>query len=414
MIYEIKDYLRNNKFSSIIYMIFRTYRHKSRFTVYSEDLVNPIIDERTNYRINLIVPCFTHSMIFGGISTALKVFNTISDNLGFEKRIIVTGQEVYDKKVTYQLDGFSHNALHNGIFFLSENTTIKIRNNDIFIFTSWMTAFLFYPVYEWQKIIFKQNARKVIYLIQDYEPGFEPWSTEYVLSESTYLKGDSTMAIFNSNELHEYFLKNGYSFFKEISFAPNLNDKLKKILINSMDKKRRKRIIIYGRPVTSRNAFSLIYSALVEWARKYPKASEWEIISLGDKFIDIKLPTNKIKFMGKVSLDEYANIMLSAYIGISLMISPHPSYPPLEMSSFGVKTITNTFENKDLKNFNSNIISINSCTPKNIAETLIELCQDYNSSSSKIIVKGDYIEGNSFTKAMNQVISEIKTIENLN
>lgn len=411
MLYELKDYLRNNKLSSKIYMIFRTYRHKSRFTIYSEDLVKPIIDEGTNYRINLIVPCFTKSMIFGGISTALKVFDIISDTLKLEKRIIVTGQEVYNKRVTYQLDGFSHNAPYNGIFFLSENTNIKIRNNDIFLFTSWMTAFLFYPVYEWQKITFKLNARKIIYLIQDYEPGFEPWSTEYILSESTYLKGESTIAIFNAIELHDYFRNNGYHFFKEISFSPSLNDKLKKTLINSTDSRRSKKIIIYGRPITSRNAFNLIYSALTEWAKKYPEASEWEIISLGDKFIDISLPNNKIRFLGKLSLDEYANIMLSAYIGISLMISPHPSYPPLEMSSFGVKTITNVFANKDLKNFNSNIISLKSFTPKDIAETLITLCQNYDSSNSKIITKGDYIEGQSFTKAMEQVVFTIKELE---
>ena len=67
--------------------------------------------------------------------------------------------------------------------------------------------------------------------------------------------------------------------------------------------------------------------------------------------------------VGKLTLQEYAKTLEESYAGISLMASPHPSYPPLEMSVFGVKVITNTFANKDLKDFNSNIVSLNNIVP---------------------------------------------------
>ena len=35
-------------------------------------------------------------------------------------------------------------------------------------------------------------------------------------------------------------------------------------------------------------------------------------------------------------------------IGISLMVSPHPSYPPLEMAHLGMLVLTNGFGAKDL------------------------------------------------------------------
>ena len=38
--------------------------------------------------------------------------------------------------------------------------------------------------------------------------------------------------------------------------------------------------------------------------------------------------------------------MKRASIGISLMESPHPSYPPIEMALFGVNVITNIYESK--------------------------------------------------------------------
>ena len=51
---------------------------------------------------------------------------------------------------------------------------------------------------------------------------------------------------------------------------------------------------------------------------------------------------------GKMSLDDYADILNRSAIGVSLMISPHPSYPPLEMANAGCLTITNGYEGKDM------------------------------------------------------------------
>lgn len=75
----------------------------------------------------------------------------------------------------------------------------------------------------------------------------------------------------------------------------------------------------------------------------------------------------KVKSIGKVSLQEYARVMLESKIGISLMVSPHPSYPPLEMSSFGMKVITNKYDNKDLSGFNDNMISLDNCSAATVA-----------------------------------------------
>ncbi|MFO8162944.1 MAG: hypothetical protein R6T98_00230, partial [Desulfatiglandales bacterium] len=67
-------------------------------------------------------------------------------------------------------------------------------------------------------------------------------------------------------------------------------------------------------------------------------------------------------------------------IGISLMISPHPSYPPLEMAHFGVLTITNSFANKDLSQWHQNIISIDILTPQNLCNTLVRAMEKYNNN----------------------------------
>jgi hypothetical protein len=56
------------------------------------------------------------------------------------------------------------------------------------------------------------------------------------------------------------------------------------------------------------------------------------------------------------------------------MVSPHPSYPPLEMAHFGMKVITNRFGNKDLSKLHDNIISLDELTPISIADKLANEC----------------------------------------
>ena len=252
-------------------------------------------------------------------------------------------------------------------------------------------------------------TKKDIYFIQHYEPGFYPRSTEYALAESTYVsESNSIIAIFNSEELYCFFKQKGYHFANEFFFRPCLNDKLKEVLMSYKQfPVRKKRILIYGRPGTYRNAFELIRVSLQIWSKNYSKASEWEIISLGENFKDIKMENNIIHSCGKVSLSEYGNIMLTSFIGISLMISPHPSYPPLEMSVFGIKTITNSFENKDLSNFNENIVSLKYYTPDIIAKKLMEICDSYGHVESKIILEGNYINDFTFKTVIKETKIEI-------
>jgi hypothetical protein len=49
------------------------------------------------------------------------------------------------------------------------------------------------------------------------------------------------------------------------------------------------------------------------------------------------------------------------------MISPHPSYPPLEMAEAGLAVITNSFAAKDLRTRYPGIVSIDGLTPEALA-----------------------------------------------
>ena len=123
-----------------------------------------------------------------------------------------------------------------------------------------------------------------------------------------------------------------------------------------------------------RNAFELVCQGVRHWSAIDPQSAQWEISSLGEAHGPVGLHHgNQIRSCGKLSLEQYAQTLAESALGVSLMYSPHPSYPPLEMAEFGVRTITNTFANKDLSLRSSAIVALRSATPEAIGQALHEL-----------------------------------------
>ena len=124
----------------------------------------------------------------------------------------------------------------------------------------------------------------------------------------------------------------------------------------------------------------MVVEALRVWGRTYPKAGDWRLVSLGGAHRPVELgPNLNLVSFGKVSLDEYSDHLLRSAVGLSLMISPHPSYPPLEMAGFGVRVVTNNFANKNLSSRSPFLNCVEEVTPARIAQTLREQCDAFES-----------------------------------
>ena len=62
--------------------------------------------------------------------------------------------------------------------------------------------------------------------------------------------------------------------------------------------------------------------------------------------------------MTGLTWNEYLSLISIIDIGISLMATPHPSYPPLDLASAGAVVITNGYGvKKSLKAYSQNIIT---------------------------------------------------------
>ncbi len=368
-------------------------------------------------RINLLVPSINPEHVFGGISTALKFFEKLVEESGFASRIILTDAMPsrkalmqYKDKYRYVKASRDSNDRHQIVGYSDRYMqSIPVSENDYFMFTGWWTAYCTQEAYiEFEnKEGIKPN--KFINFIQDYEPGFYAWSSRYLLADSTYRNEYPQLAVFNSKLLHEFFMQNGYSFYKEYEFDPVLNGKLSKILKQSFGKvEKKKQILVYGRPTVERNAFSIVVDSLKKWVEKQEDIEEWEILSAGEYHLPVDLGRGKeLVSVGKLTIEQYAETMLNTFAGISLMSSPHPSYPPLEMSVFGVNVITNKYANKDLANFNSNICSVSSASPSVISDELYKICSAYTEEIELKNETPDYIENEHVFDFIKDIMKEL-------
>lgn len=338
-------------------------------------------------RVNLLVPALSEKHVFGGIATALRFYEQLAQYFP-SCRIIITdevstsvkaGQYYSDWPV---LDVGSPDVSGNSIVVAGNRIgkPLPISVDDVFVTTAWWTTVNAFAFMDWQSEFYAlETPRKLIYFVQDFEPGFYPWSTRYALAESTYRKPKQTVPVFNTELLNDFFKKQGFVFEKSFFFDPKLNPELSRLQRELEGVKKKKQIIVYGRPNIERNLFPLLVQSLQRWSQDCDDSTDWKVYSAGEVHAPIQLENGMvIESVGKLSLEQYANLLAESAVGLSLMLSPHPSYPPLEMAMFGVEVITNTYANKDLKGVVSNVTSLSSLEPGEISRAISKLCDKYN------------------------------------
>lgn len=223
------------------------------------------------------------------------------------------------------------------------------------------------------------------YLIQDFECGFYEWGCNYARAYNTY-SDPKVIAIIKSLPLCEFMAKR-FDFRKSYLVPYKLNATLSKILdkrSETIEGYKENIILCYARPSTARNCYFIIIEALRYWPKKSEISKNWKIVLIGeeiDKNLFQGIPN--CHCVDKLSLDEYADMHSKAKVGISLMISPNPSYPPLEMTSLGMKVITNTYEERNLSTQSNNIYTLKNLDENTISQKLDELCRADNFKASE-------------------------------
>ncbi len=125
-------------------------------------------------------------------------------------------------------------------------------DDDVWIATHWKTA---HPI-DVAVTAGVIGRERVVYLVQDYEPGFSPWSTEYAVAASTYRAGFRMLV--NSEPLRRYLAEvEALDVPRERTFAPHLDLELLDRVADARRHEDVVRVLFYGRPSKHRNLFRL-------------------------------------------------------------------------------------------------------------------------------------------------------------
>jgi hypothetical protein len=369
-------------------------------------------------RLNLLLPSINARHYFGGIHTAVQIYRAMAEH--FPARRIVLMDSAPDAEALARFADHTHVACSEDSSAPSQivdfsdryGRSLPVGPGDAWLATAWWTAYAGQRMADWQRKQFGA-AGDFAYLIQDFEPGFYPWSSQHALALGTY-RPEQDVAVFNTGLLADFFAASGMDYRRRFVFEPTLNDGLRDqlALVRDSDSPRSRRIVVYARPSTPRNAFEMLCEGLRCWGWRDPRCKEWEVVAAGELACDLDLGPFRMRALGKLEIGDYSDLLASSAIGISLMISPHPSYPPLEMAAFGMSVVTNAFANKDLSARMANVRSCAGFSPEAIADALTAEVDAWEARGMRpaVVMKADdpFLESGGFTSLAERIVAAME------
>ena len=343
------------------------------FVVWPQLLIRP--------HINVLLPSLRLRHMSGGPNTALLLAAQLAD-VGEWVRIIATDASMEGEHVELypHMDALFQRPVNRERIALVDGFDrtfpIQIGANDIFLATAWWTAQMV------KSAIAQTNYDKFIYLIQDFEPILHEGSTLQARALETY--GLPHIPVINTRLLLDHLVKESCGCYKDSSFVseatyfePAIDRTHYFPAIKQVDVAAKKRhvLLFYARPTMARrNLYEIGLVALRQAvASGVIDKDSWEVWAMGEKLEPVSLGNgvflNPLPWM---SFDAYAERVRTADLLLSLMLSPHPSYPPLEMAASGKFVVTNSFSVKTAERMQAlspNII-VAAPTPDSVAAGL--------------------------------------------
>jgi glycosyltransferase involved in cell wall biosynthesis len=253
--------------------------------------------------------------------------------------------------------------LNFGIKYIAvEDDLSQLPAADIAICSSWPTAYILAK--------FNRCTAK-FYFMQDYETLFYPAGSLSGMIDQTYRFGFYCIA--NSPGIYNKYLnfsKNAEYFIPGVDAA----------IFNSHKAERRIgppwQVVHYGRPRNQRNAFALGLEAL--WEVKAHFGDSVRILSAGavwnPKMYGFEGVIENLGILDDINA--VADLYRSSHVGVVSMLTPHPSYQPLEYMACGCATVTNQNDGTNwlFKDHENAIVT--SIVPSDIARGVITALED--------------------------------------
>jgi O-antigen biosynthesis protein len=312
------------------------------------------VSARVSPRVNIVTDSINRGSLYGGVGTAMILACLIAQARGASLRIVTRTERAQPSNLDSVLSTYGIRLDREVEFafapFYGENYEIDACDNDLFVTTSWWTT---------AATLRSVPTDRILYLLQEDERMFYPHGDEHLLC-SRILRSEGLQFAVNTQLLFDHFVASGLDNVARngVAFEPAFPPEVFRPRPGPQGKPRT--LAFYARPNNARNLFyfgiELLEAAV---ARGIVRLDEWEIVFVGKDIPKIRLDSGRYspRRLENLTWTEYAAFVGTVDLGLSLMYTPHPSYPPLDMSASGAVVVTNRFGNKrDLSGYCANIL----------------------------------------------------------
>ncbi|WP_182085672.1 hypothetical protein [Aureimonas sp. ME7] len=302
-------------------------------------------------RVSMVTDSINEGSLFGGVATALIFSALFAQRTGRKLRIVTRTQPPAAENVAalFRAQGIQYDDNIDFAFadIASADAQIDISADELFITTSWWTT---------RATLQSIAEEKVIYLLQEDERMFYPFGDEALLSAET-MGRKRVRKVINSELLHRHLVADGIIDADTPFFEPAFPDR---IYFPNRQAKSKKVFFFYARPNNSRNLYArgleVIEKAIVQGILS---PDEWDIVFVGKDLQPLSIAGVRPIIRQGMAWEEYAEFTRSVDLGLTLMYTPHPSYPPLDIAACGGVAVTNTFGVKtDLAQYSRSILCV--------------------------------------------------------
>jgi hypothetical protein len=317
--------------------------------------------------VNLLLATIDFKYVFGGYIGMFNLALRLKQE-GYRTRIILHEQTEWDMEDwRFQIKKYPGiTTLFDEVETISRfdrKIPVEVSPRDRFVATNCWAAHIA------NETVQSLEEKRFLFMVQEYEPYFMGMNSINALFRQAYTFPQ--ISLFSTELLQDFFRRERIGVFarpggeRDAAVFSNAIQKFqptRELLLRTQ-----RRLLFYARPEehAARNLFELGMIALAKVVGD-PRVSlaNWSFHGIGsiDRGNTLELANGiPLELVPKTSLQEYIELMPSFDVGLSLMMTPHPSLVPIEMASAGMWTVTNTYANKTvehLRAISSNLIGV--------------------------------------------------------
>lgn len=304
-------------------------------------------------RVTLVTDSISSGSFYGGVATAIILAVKLVESRGARLRILLRVHEAEAANLAKLLAlhklALTHEVEFAFVHYNDEHTEIDVFPGELFLTTSWWTT---------SAMMGSVSPADIVYLLQEDERMFYPHGDDH-LRCTAVLSNPKLRFVVNTRMLLEHFKQTGLPNVAErgMSFEPAFPAEVFFPRARAAGEKRR--FVFYARPNNLRNLFYTGIELIDDAVRTgLLDPATWDIVLVGKDIPHVVFGDGyQPKVLENLGWQDYATLIGQADLGLSLMYTPHPSYPPLDLAASGAVVVSNRFGLKqDLAPYCANIL----------------------------------------------------------